>query len=67
MLIAIVLFIVGVVFMVDGLDDKNDYLRFSHGMWHLSISAFSWFAFHGVDVSLKVREINMEISDTPDL
>jgi predicted membrane channel-forming protein YqfA (hemolysin III family) len=41
---------IAVIFLIDGLDDKNDYLRFSHGMWHVFVSIFSWFAFNAVEV-----------------
>ena len=34
---------VGIFFFVDGLDDPNDYLRISHGIWHVCASAFGYF------------------------
>jgi len=52
--------IVGVFFLLDGLDDKNDYLRFSHGMWHVFISIFSWFAFNSVQIDENDNIIGLE-------
>ena len=45
MVLALVFLTIGVLFYLDGLDDANDYLRFSHGMWHLSVSVFGWYVF----------------------
>lgn len=38
----------GTFFLVRGLDDKNDYLRINHGMWHITICVFGYFAFNAV-------------------
>ena len=53
MLLAMIFLTIGTLFYFDGLDDENDYLRFSHGMWHLSVAVFGWFAFEGVELSVK--------------
>jgi predicted membrane channel-forming protein YqfA (hemolysin III family) len=55
MILALVFLTVGVIFYLDGLDDKNDYLRFSHGMWHLCCSVFGWYVFEAVEVTMKVH------------
>ncbi len=56
MILSLVFLTIGVLFYLDGLNDANDYLRFSHGMWHLSVSVFGWYVFEGVQVTMKVQD-----------
>ena len=55
MILALVFLTIGVIFYLDGLDDENDYLIFSHGMWHLCCSVFGWYVFEAVEVTMKVH------------
>jgi predicted membrane channel-forming protein YqfA (hemolysin III family) len=41
--LAVVSFFVAIGAFVNGLDDKRDYVRASHGMWHLAVGAFMYF------------------------
>ena len=43
--------IAGLVFFVVGLDDPNDYLRMSHGMWHVCASLFGYYCIDAVEVT----------------
>jgi hypothetical protein len=61
MVLALVFLTVGVIFYLDGLDDENDYLRFSHGMWHLCCSVFGWYVFEAVEVTMKVNEYDVKL------
>jgi predicted membrane channel-forming protein YqfA (hemolysin III family) len=49
---------VGLFFFVDGLDDDNDYLRLSHGIWHLSASVFGYYCIEAVKIKKISKESN---------
>jgi hypothetical protein len=40
----------GLYFFADGLDSANDYLRLSHGIWHLCASVFGYCCIEAVRV-----------------
>ena len=48
--------LIGVGFFVIGLDDKNDYLRIYHGLWHVFVSlSFMMFYLSKQQYSLKTK------------
>mmetsp|Transcript_40461 Transcript_40461/g.63159 ORF Transcript_40461/g.63159 Transcript_40461/m.63159 type:complete len:88 (+) Transcript_40461:831-1094(+) len=46
--IGLALMFVSFVFFARGLDDRNDYLRINHVIWHILIAASSFFLWRSV-------------------
>jgi hypothetical protein len=47
--LAVLSFVVAISSFAIGLDDRRDYLRASHGMWHMSVGAFMFFLFEAAE------------------